>query len=83
MSNGRFILELVEADWSALTSEEREVFDAWLKRARGYDLYMLLRHYRRTVTRSREKKTSNSELMAAVRETMPPAASDRSGDGER
>lgn len=64
-THGRIIVELAEKNWAELTSEEREVFDDWLKGAGGEDLYMVLRHARRMWMRGRP----SSSTFQAVKET--------------
>lgn len=67
---GQIVMELVERNWAELQGDEKELFDEWLKSARGEDLYMLLRHGRRMWMRGRPSSTT----LEAVRETK--------GDGE-
>lgn len=66
---GRADLELVSKPLSQLSEEDREVFDQWLKKASGADLYLLLYDARQ---RWRRPRRSSSITMAAIRETAAP-----------
>jgi hypothetical protein len=61
MASGRIVIELTERAWVDLCEEEREAFDAWLRNAKGHDLYILVRHARR------KRKHSSVMNMKAVR----------------
>jgi hypothetical protein len=61
MANGRWAAELIDRAWVDLDEDERQVFDDWLKNAKGHDLYILLRHVRRG-----GRRQSSVQLFKAV-----------------
>jgi len=61
MANGRFVIELTDRSWVDLAEEEREVFEDWLRYAKGHDLYILVRHAKRS------RKLSSVLNMKAVK----------------
>jgi hypothetical protein len=64
VSTGRFVIELTDRAWVDLTEEEQEVFDDWLRSAKGHDLYMLVRHAKR-----KKKQSSLMNMKAVVGDT--------------
>ena len=60
MASGSWLLDLLDRSWVDLTEDEKQVFDRWLHGARGYDLYILLRHAKR------HRKMSKVEAFKAV-----------------
>jgi len=64
MSNGRFIIELTDRPWVDFTQEECDVFDDWLRNAKGHDLYILVRHAKRV-----RKQSSVMNMKAVVGDT--------------
>jgi len=64
VSIGRFVIELTDRAWVDLTEEEQEVFDDWLRNAKGHDLYMLVRHAKR-----KKKQSSLMDMKAVLGDT--------------
>jgi hypothetical protein len=56
---GSWMLEMVSRGWVDLDEYEKRVFEEWLVDAKGYDLYILLRH---AVTY--QKRSSVMNMMA-------------------
>lgn len=65
----RVVLELADRPWSELDAGERSSFAAWLERARGEDLYLLLREAR---SRWKRPRQSSSQTLAAIRLAKAP-----------
>jgi len=60
MANGPWVIELSERAWGELDEDEQSVFDDWLKKASGRDLYLLVRYA------MRKRKQSSAKAMKAV-----------------
>lgn len=62
MSTGQHIIELCATkSYPEMTPEEQDAFDDWLMRAKGHDLYLLIRFA------IRSRRQSSVQRMAAVR----------------
>lgn len=60
MANGPWVIELCDKSWAELDEDEQAVFDDWLSKASGRDLYLLVRHA------MRKRKQSSVKAMKAV-----------------